>query len=153
SGCSIHAVDPHPTVVVGANSAKIRLDATAIGDAQKLDGTWYTIEEVKKSLENGLANLAGEKYGPGAKDSMVLKITQLQFGINHALGNFISARYRAKWIGADGQQIAEVAGVAKPRNPFESSPKRHLEDVIEVMYENMVNGYDKATHPNAPSRD
>jgi hypothetical protein len=142
AGCSIHAVNPHPSVVVGGNSAPLRLDVTAVSDQQPLDGTLYTIDNIKTSLENGLANAAGDKYRPDSPQSIVLKITQLEFKLASS-PRFIGARYRAKWVAPGGREIAEVAGTARPRNPFETSPQRQLEDVIEVMYEKIVDGYEK----------
>lgn len=58
------------------------------------------------------------------------------------MGRFVTLRYRAKWISPEGELIAEVAGAAQPRNPTETG-ERHLEDVIEVMYERMIDGFDQ----------
>ena len=48
-----------------------------------------------------------------------------------------------RWYGPGGVKIASLAGVAQPRNPTETGP-RHLEDVVEVMYEETVHGLEKA---------
>ena len=58
-------------------------------------------------------------------------------------GRFLNVRYRARWLTKDGETVAQVAGIAKPRNPLETGP-RHIEDVVEVMYEMMVEGLNKA---------
>ena len=55
-------------------------------------------------------------------------------------------RFRGRWTKADGQLIAEFAGVAQPRNPTETD-NRHLEDLVEVMYEKIVDGLDRSQRP------
>jgi hypothetical protein len=49
----------------------------------------------------------------------------------------------AIWCKGNGNKVAFFAGVAAPRNPTEPGP-RHLEDVVEVIYEEMVQGLEKA---------
>jgi hypothetical protein len=99
---------------------------------------------------NGFHNAVGDKFVDSNQKSLHLVITQTDMEMSNLgnIGRFLTIRYRAKWIGADGQLVAEVAGVAEPRNPTETGP-RHLEDVIEVMYERMIEGFDRATHVGA----
>jgi hypothetical protein len=61
------------------------------------------------------------------------------------MGRFLTIRYRAHWADPNGQVLAEVAGTAQPRNPTDTGA-RHLEDVVEVMYEKVIDGLDKASH-------
>lgn len=87
----------------------------------------------------------------GSSFAADLKDAGLSLSIEHAdlsranlggLGGYVIIRYRGSWHGADGSEIAQFAGVAEPRNPTESGP-RHLEDVVEVMYEQMVAALEK----------
>jgi len=51
--------------------------------------------------------------------------------------------YRARWLTADGDVIAQTAGTALPKNPIQTD-EGHWRDVLEVMFEQLVDAYDKA---------
>ena len=156
SACSttIGAVNPRPNVVVGAKVTSVGVDLAKISDLQQPKGvspkgtvylTSVTIKEFRQTLRNGFRNAVGEHYAEASAPlELVLDKTDLEFSNLGDLGRFLTIRYRAHWVDADGNTIAEVAGTAQPRNPTETGP-RHLEDVVEVMYEKLIDGLDKTT--------
>ncbi len=149
AGCAttrtLVAVNPRPSVVVDADMGKMALDLGAVPDNQT-PGEGLNVTEYRKTLSAGFHNMVGGNFTDDAKDAkLVLHIEQseLSRGNIGELGGFIIIRYRARWTDGDGGKIAALAGVAQPRNPTEPGP-RHLEDVVEVMYEGMVEGLEKA---------
>jgi len=77
--------------------------------------------------------------------SLLLRIDQADIETSNLgqLGRFLIIRYKGAWYDQEKNRIASFAGIAQPRNPTETGP-RHLEDVVEVMYEQMVAGLEKA---------
>lgn len=146
SGCTrtFHAVNPRPSVVIDSEMGTLALDLGTVPDKQvPADGA--QVEEFRKTLETGFRNMVGAKFTPDSKSAnMVLKLEQaeLSHGNLGSLGKFMIIRYKAGWYGGDGSKIALFAGVAEPRNPTETS-ERHLEDVVEVMYEQCVQALEK----------
>ena len=142
---TVNAVNPRPNVVVAANTGTLTVDVNAVSDDHEVGRV--TIHEFRKSLANGFRNAVGDNLAaPSDRSAVRLVITSVDLELANlgGLGQFITMRYRAKWMGSNGQTLAQVAGVARPRNPTETGP-RHLEDAIEVMFENMIEGLDKAT--------
>jgi hypothetical protein len=138
------AVNPRPSVVIEAEMGRLALDLGSVPDTQSpADGA--TVEEFRKTLATGFRNMAGSNFTADAKQaSLVLKFDQaeLSHGNLGNLGKFMIIRYKAGWYGGDGNKIVAFAGVAEPRNPTETS-ERHLEDVVEVMYEQCVQALEK----------
>ena len=123
---------------------QLALDLTAVPDTQSpADG--LTIIEFRKTLENGFRNMVGPNLARSAQDAaLTLRIEQAELGRGNIgnLGGYVTIRYRAAWLGPNNQKIATLAGMAEPRNPTETGP-RHMEDVVEVMYQQIVAGLEK----------
>jgi hypothetical protein len=139
------AVNPRPSAVVDAETGKLALDASAVPDTQQPHSA-VTVKEFQRTLQAGFRNMVGSNFTPDARQAALrLRLEQAELGTSNlgSLGAFFIIRYRATWYGPDGAKIASLAGVAQPRNPTETGP-RHLEDVVEVMYEETVHGLEKA---------
>jgi hypothetical protein len=146
-------------VVVGAKVSSISLDTTKVVDVQQPKGssptgTIYlagiTVSDFRTTLENGLKNAIGNHYSSAATAPLRLVFDSADLELSNLgdLGRFLTVRYRARWVDQSGQTIAEIAGTAQPRNPTETGA-RHLEDVVEVMYEKVIDGLDKVTTNHA----
>jgi len=151
---TVGAVNPRPNVVVAAQAPLVAIDVAKIADVQRpkgvsQQGTIYltnvTITDFRRTLQNGFRNAVGGHYAEqGAPLKLVLDAADLEFSNLGNLGRFLTIRYRARWVDRDGRAVAEVAGTAQPRNPTETGP-RHLEDVVEVLYEKLIDGFDKTS--------
>ena len=146
TGCSVTvgAVNPRPNVVVAADAPRFSLDANQVPDTIELDRV--TLQKFRTTLSRGFANAVGSKLSrPEAHDSVVLVLDKVEPEMSNLgnIGRFVSMRFRGRWMTPDNRLIAEFAGVAQPRNPTESG-KRHIEDVVEVMYERIIGGLDEA---------
>lgn len=148
---TVNAVNPRPNVVVSNHAGALALDASQVPDDFVIER--ITIHEFKKSLSNGFKNAVGDNLASNDKGAVKLIITSVQMELANMppLGRFLNIRYRAKWAAPDGTTVAQVAGVARPRNPLEPGP-RHVEDAVEVMMENMIDGLDKATRRDSTGR-
>lgn len=151
-GCSmtVGAVNPRPNVVVPAGAPRYSVDVSRVRDHVELDRV--TIEEFQTTLRRGFANAVGSRLAtPQAEGSVVLVLDSVEPELSNmgALGRFVTLRFRARWLAPDGHVVAELAGVAMPRNPTETG-SRHLEDVVEVMIEKTVAGLDAALHDERP---
>jgi hypothetical protein len=157
SGCTatLGAVNPRPNVVIGRGVSTISLDASKVADEQEPKGQatpgtfnmWSVkIKDFRTTLDNGFRNAVGSHFSsdPSARTRLVIDTADLEFSNLGGLGRFMTIRYRAHWNDAKGELLAEVAGTAQPTNPTETG-QRHLEDVVEVMYEKMIDGLDKAS--------
>lgn len=147
TGCtkSFAAVNPRPSVVIDPQMGALALELGEIPDTQTPADAGLTITAFRTTLTNGFRNMAGANYAAQSKDAkLVLHIEQAELGRGNlgTLGAFLTIRYRATWADGAGNKVAAMAGVAQPRNPAETGP-RHIEDVVEVMYEEMVNGLEK----------
>jgi len=147
AGCSatFGAVNPRPSVVIDPQMGSLALELGQIPDTQKPGDGNLTITNFQTTLTTGFRNMAGANYAAQAKEAkLVLHIEQAELGRGNlgTLGAFLTIRYKAIWSDGAGNQIAAMAGVAQPRNPAETGP-RHIEDVVEVMYEEMVAGLEK----------
>jgi hypothetical protein len=143
---TVNAVNPRPNVVVGPHAGTLSIDVASVADDYEVGRV--SIHQFRKSLTTAFRNAVGDNLATtGDKGAVRLVISSVELELANlgALGQFVTMRYRAKWTSADGKVLAQVAGVARPRNPTETGP-RHLEDAIEVMFENVIEGLDKATH-------
>jgi len=152
TGCSmtVGAVNPRPNVVVPAGGPKYSVDVSRVRDHVELERV--TINRFRATLQNGFANAVGSKLStPQSHDSVVLVLDSVEPELSNLgdIGRFVTVRFRGRWMTPDDQVIAEFAGVAHPRNPTETG-KRHLEDVVEVMYEKIINGLNEAVR-SAPA--
>jgi len=149
-GCVIHEVSPNPSVVISGRATHIRIDTSALKDAQHVSGMLFTsVADIRKSLTNGLRNAAGDKFVESGSDAVLLKFVSLDLQVTQGLSSYIGARFRAKWIAANGELIAEVSAKAEPHNRFEQDRDRHVEDLLGVVLERAIEGYDRATRPAA----
>jgi hypothetical protein len=152
AGCSITvgAVNPRPNVVVPADSPRFSVDVSKVPDTMQFEQV--TLQKFRTTLSRGFANAVGSKLSqPAAHDSVVLVIDSVEPEMSNLgnLGRFVTMRFRGRWMSADNRLIAEFAGVAQPRNPTETG-KRHIEDVVEVMYEKIISGLDESVRHGAP---
>lgn len=132
--------NPQPNVAIGAGVAKLSVDAKNVPDEQEVGN--LIITDFRQTLINAGRNMAGSRFVPAGTAgafSLVIDQAVLDAGNIGNIGQYLSLRFRARWLTPDGQLAAEVAGVAEPRNPTETG-SRHLSDVVEVMYEQMVAG-------------
>lgn len=155
TGCSVTvgAVNPRPNVVVAADAPRFSLDANRVPDTIELDRV--TLQQFRTTLSRGFANAVGSKLSkPEAHDSVVLVLDKVEPEMSNLgnIGRFVSMRFRGRWMTPDNRLIAEFAGVAQPRNPTESG-KRHIEDVVEVMYERIIGGLDDALRRGVRDED
>ncbi len=138
-------VNPRPRVVVEGEAGKYAVDLGTIPDEQS-PGTGLNVIHFRKSLTSGFQNMLGASYTDqvdGANMVLAIELAELSRANIGQIGGYIIIRYRATWRTGKGTQVASLVGVAEPRNPTEPGP-RHLEDVIEVMYEEMVQGLERA---------
>jgi hypothetical protein len=157
SGCTatLGAVNPRPNVVIARSVSTVSIDTSKVTDEQEPKGQatpgtlnmWTVkIKDFRTTLDNGFRNAVGSHFATGTSGhtQLVIDMADLEFSNLGGLGRFMTIRYRAHWNDAKGQLLAEVAGTAQPTNPTETG-QRHLEDVVEVMYEKMIDGLDKTT--------
>jgi hypothetical protein len=140
AGCSmtVGEVHPRPNVMVGGGAGPFGLDVGKdVADTQELGNV--TVTEFRRSLRNGFRSAVGSRFTDKGGVRLSIEYAELQMENLGGIGRFLAIRYRARWLGPDNSVIAELAGVAQPRNPLETGP-RHLEDVVEVMYESLVKG-------------
>jgi len=154
SGCSmtVNALHPHPSVSVSGDTSKYTLDASAIPDDYE-PGRMVHIHQFHETLANALHSAVSERF-TAAPDPTATKLvfTEMDMSFSNIadIGVFLLLRFHAKWVGPDGKTIAEVGGTAKPVNVTETG-ERHVEDAVEVMFGQLVEGLDRALHPGAPA--
>jgi hypothetical protein len=150
SACSmtVGEVHPRPNVIVGGAAGPFALDVgKEVADKQELDNV--TVTDFRQTLRNGFRSAVGSRFTEKGGVRLSIEYAELQMENLGGIGRFLAIRYRARWLGPDNGVIAELAGVAQPRNPLETGP-RHLEDVVEVMYESLVQGLER--EPATPKR-
>jgi hypothetical protein len=151
AACSVTVgeVHPRPNVMVSGAAGPFGLDvAKDVADTQELGNV--TVTEFRRTLRNGFRSAVGSRFTDKGGVRLSIEYAELQIENLGGIGRFLAIRYRARWLAPDNTVIAELAGVAQPRNPLETGP-RHLEDVVEVMYESLVKGLE--SEPAAPKRD
>jgi hypothetical protein len=152
AGCSmtVNALHPRPSVSVSGDLGKFALDASAIPDDYE-PGRLVHIHQFRQTLANALHAAVGERFSATADPAAVRLVftdMSMEFSNISDIGVFLLIRFHAKWLAADGHLIAEVGGTAKPVNVTETG-ERHVEDAVEVMFGQLVDGLDKALHPGA----
>jgi hypothetical protein len=147
SACSMTMgeVHPRPNVMVSGAAGPFGLDVGKdVPDTQEVDNV--TVTEFRRTLRNGFRSAVGSRFTEKGGVRLSIEYAELQLENLGGIGRFLAIRYRARWLAPDNSVIAELAGVAQPRNPLETGP-RHLEDVVEVMYESLVKGLDGEPAP------
>ena len=145
AGRTFGLVNPRPRVVVEGETGKVAVDLGKVPDEQ-VPGVGLTITDFRQSLMAGFRNMVGASFTEQPKDAKLLlsiELAELSRANIGSIGGYIIIRYKGTWYRGNGNKVASLAGVAEPRNPTEPGP-RHLEDVVEVMYEEMVQGLEKA---------
>ncbi len=142
-GCGPHIVrggNPHPTAVVPTGTFALQI-APAVQDEQQFEN--IKMMDVRATLARGFYNALGQ--GAVSDDSgqaTVLVIDECAFFLEHVgYVNVLSARVRGRWLAPDGTQVGTFAGRPVPRNGLASSGQRQLEDLVEVMYEQLLHDY------------
>ncbi len=150
SGCTatFGEVFPRPNVAISGSAEDFALDLTAVPDVVELDRV--RLEQFGRTLLNGFKSAVGSHFAEPPQEATTLVLQRVEPEFAH-VGQFryLTIRYRAVWRGSKGEVLGEVAGMAEPRNPAETGA-RHLEDVVEVMYEQLINGLSKV-RPGAPA--
>ena len=141
-GCSYtyRSLNPRPQALVSAEYGAISCDVIAVTDTQHPNGR-VTVENFRQSLRTGFQNAAREYFvPPGTAGASTLVIDQADLEVQH-VGTIgvVTVRVRARWVNSAGQTISEHAGIAAPRNPL-STGQRHIEDTLEVMFEELFLG-------------
>jgi hypothetical protein len=137
-------VNPGPTFGGRPAPPKYSVDVSRVPTEVELDRV--TIAALRTTLHRGFANAVGSRLStPEAHDSMVLVFDSVEPEMSNlgTIGRFVTIRFRGRWMTPDDQVLAEFAGTAQPRNPTETG-ERHLEDVVEVMYEKIIGGLSDA---------
>lgn len=145
AGRMFGAVNPRPRVVVEGETGKIAIDLGTVPNEQ-VPGAGLTVSDFRQSLMAGFKNMVGASFTEQPKDAKLvlsIELAELSRANIGSIGGYIIIRYKGTWYKGNGNKVASLAGVAEPRNPTEPGP-RHLEDVVEVMYEEMVQGLEKA---------
>ena len=144
SACaSIEEVNPRPTVAVEDEAGPFGFVLGEGVKAEQEPSSQVTVYEFRKSLQNGFRNMVGSQWAGKKKARRELRLTQADLEMAKFYGaNYITIRYRGGWYERN-KKITSVAGIAQPRNPTETGD-RHLEDVIEVMFEQTVAGLERA---------
>lgn len=149
-GVTVGPVNPRPNVVVTAGAPKVSQDLTAVHDNYELELVKLT--KFKTTLDTAFKNAVGSHYTTTSGDGVRLVIENLEPHMSDLgnIGRFMIIRFRGKWVGANGAVLAEFTGVAHPRNPTEPG-KRHVEDVVEVLYEKMIDALNQAAKAGVPA--
>jgi hypothetical protein len=141
-GCGPHIVrggDPHPTTVIPQGSFALKL-APEIQDQQEFEN--IKMMDVRATLARGFYNALGNSAVSGDTQATVLVIDECSFFLEHVgYVRVLSARVRGRWLAPDGTQVGTFAGRPVPRNGLANSGQRQLEDLVEVMYEELLHDY------------
>ena len=144
AGChrvSFGAVNPTPYAQVPDMAKTYSLEvSSAVANDQPLDT--IAIRQFHTTLRNGFQNVAGDRYvaaHTAGACRLVIDSARLGTADLGKVGKYLTLKYRARWIDENDVVVAELVGLAQPRDPTETRP-RHLEDLVEVMYEQLVDG-------------
>ncbi len=143
AGCvmTVEAVNPTPNVAVSGDGT-YSVDVRKVPDIVE-PGRGVTITEVRKSLQSGFENAVGQAYRPNLGGGTKLIFESFSASIDDGQIGILRITYRARWVTEDGETLAQAAGTALPKNPIQTG-EGHWRDVLEVMYEQLVEAFDKA---------
>jgi len=141
SACSmtLQAVSPTPNVSVSGDG-KYSVDVAQVSDIQE-PGRGVTINQVRQSLQNGFRNAVGSAYVDNQEGSVRLVFDAFNVSIDEGAVRILRITYRARWIAPSGE--LKASGTALPKNPIQTG-EGHWRDALEVMFEQLVDAYDKA---------
>lgn len=143
SACGPYVVqggDPHPTTVLPQGSFALEI-APNVEDEQDFQN--IRITDVRATLARGFHNALGaQAVSDRAAQPIVLAIDECSFVLER-VGHIgvLTARVRGRWLAPDGTQIGSFAGRPVPRNGYASDGQRQLEDLLEVMYEEVIHDF------------
>ncbi len=142
-GCSmtVEAVNPSPNVTMSGQGA-YSVDVAKIPDVLE-PGRGVTLTQVQKSVQAGFENAVGSSYSADRSDGIQLVFDAFKASIDEGQIGVLRVTYRARWLAPDGEVLAEASGTALPKNPIQTG-EGHWRDVLEVMFEQLVDSYDKA---------
>lgn len=145
-GCAttIRELHPHPGTTLKGTTGKFTLVTSAIADEYE-PGRDVHLRQMKQTLQNAMEAATGTRYSSKADpDATRLVFSELSpsFVKLGANDNVVLLTFRAAWQAPDGTVIADVAGNAGPTNPGEHSQQRRVEDAVEAMFQQLINGLD-----------
>jgi hypothetical protein len=144
AGCGSYVIrggDPHPTALVPSGGPFALQIGGTVRDVQEFSGVRVT--DFHGTLARGFYNALGAKAttDPATRPTVLVidecALEREQVGY---VGVLI-ARVRGRWLAADGVEVGQFAGRAVPRNGLNSDGRRQLEDLVEVMYEQIIADY------------
>ena len=143
-GTTVMELHPHPGTTLKGTTGVFSLDASAIADDYE-PGHDVHLHRVRQSISNGLQAACGSRFSSKA-DPNATRLVFSEFSPTFiTMGNrtdVILLTFRAAWQNPDGTVLAEVAGNAGPTDPNANSQQRRVEDAMEAMYQQLVNGLD-----------
>ncbi|MDQ3034242.1 MAG: hypothetical protein M3Y87_17670 [Myxococcota bacterium] len=145
--CGPHVIrggDPHPTALVPQGTFALEI-SDGVLDTQEFSNV--RVMEVRSTLARGFHNALGtHATSDRSTGPTVLVIDECAFVLERVgYVGVLSARVRGRWLSADGREVGQFAGRPVPRNGFASNGQRQLEDLIEVMYEELLRDYAETT--------
>ena len=138
----VKEVNPMPSVVV-SGGAGYAVDVSQIPDRIEA-GPRVALFDVRRSVEAGFHNAVGSHYRPGGDGATRLVFDAFDAKLEPGRIVVLRVTYRARWIDEHGALIAETAGSAIAKNPLQVG-SGHWRDSLEVMIEQLVNAYEKAS--------
>jgi len=142
-GCSmtVEAVNPSPNVTLSGQGT-YSVDVAKIPDVLE-PGRGVTLTEVQKSVQSGFENAVGGSYSADKTEGTRLVFDSFKASIDEGQIGILRVTYRARWLNSEGDVVASASGTALPKNPIQTG-EGHWRDVLEVMFEQLVDAYDKA---------
>ncbi len=146
AGCATTVMElhPHPGTTLKGTTGVFTLDATAIADDYE-PGRDVHLHRVRQSISNAMQAACGTRYSSKADPNATRLVFSELAPTFIKMGNrddVILLTFRASWQTPEGTVIAEVAGNAGPTDPNASSQQRRVEDAMEAMFQQLVNGLD-----------
>jgi hypothetical protein len=160
----VGAVNPKPSIAIDREVGPVSIEVLQIHDVQTpqvphwnrpagsstylVGETNLVVKDFQATLRSGFRNAVGRHYREPATGTAKLVLDQADIQLvdipsmdasQPPDGRFVTIAYKGRWLDSQGNVVSEVSGVAEPRFQGEKGP-RHLEDVVEVMYENVLKG-------------
>jgi hypothetical protein len=160
----VGAVNPKPSIAIGRAVGAVSIDVLQIRDVQTPQVPQWNrpagsntylvgkanlvVKGLQATLRSGFRNAVGSHYREPATGTAKLVLDQADIQLvdipsmdasQPPDGRFVTIAYKGRWLDSQGNVVSEMSGVAEPRFRGEQGP-RHIEDVVEVMYENVFKG-------------